>query len=36
MNSFALDLLNQNLYEYIFDHDPVHLNKCLAYPIDNF
>ena len=35
MNSFALDLLNQNLYEYIFDHDPVHLNKCLAYPIDN-
>jgi len=36
MNSFALDLLNQNLYEYIFDHDPVHLNKCLAYAIDNF
>ena len=23
-------------YEYIFDYDPVHLNKCLAYPIDNF
>jgi len=36
MNSFALDLFNQNLYEYIYDHDPVHLNKCLAYPIDNF
>ena len=36
INSFALDLLNQNLYEYIFDYDPVHLNKCLAYPIDNF
>ena len=36
INSFALDLFNQNLYEYIFDHDPVHLNKCLAYPIDNF
>jgi len=36
LNSFALDLFNQNLYEYIFDHDPVHLNKCLAYPIDNF
>jgi len=36
MNSFALDLLNQNLYEYIFNHDPVHLNKCLAYPTDNF
>jgi len=36
LNSFALNLLNQNLYEYIFNHDPVHLNKCLAYPIDNF
>jgi len=36
MNSIALDLLNQNLYEYIFDYEPVHLNKCLAYPIDNF
>ena len=36
INSFALDLFNQNLYEYIFDHDPVHLNKYLAYPIDNF
>ena len=31
-----LDLFNQNLYGYIFDYDPVHLNKCLAYPIDNF
>jgi len=30
MNSFALGLLNQNLYEYIFDHDPVHLNKCFS------
>jgi len=30
MNSFALDLLNQNLYEYIFDHDPVHLKKCFS------
>ena len=36
INSFALDLFNQNLYECIFDYDPVHLNKCLAYPIDNF
>ena len=36
MNSFALDLFNQNLYEYNFDYDPVHLNKYLAYPIDNF
>ena len=36
MNSFALDLFNRKLYEYIFDHDPVHLNKCLANPIDNF
>ena len=36
LNFFALDLFNQNLYEYIFDHDPVYLNKCLAYPIDNF
>ena len=36
INSFALDLFNQNLYEQYFDYDPVHLNKCLAYPIDNF
>ena len=23
-------LFNKNLYEYYFDCDPVHLNKCLA------
>jgi len=28
------DLFNQNLYEYYFDYDPVHLKKCLAYPIE--
>jgi len=36
INSFVIDLFNQNLYEYNFDCDPVYLNKCLAYPIDNF
>jgi len=37
-NKFPLlyDLFNQNLYEKYFDYDPVHLNKFLAYPIDNF